>query len=364
MYRLTEHDKWLVRELLLYGTYPVQWFERASRKEQTYGVAVVAHEGARAARGAIICGLPGVLLLLASLLLSDTPTALIVAGFLLCSAALVAVLAAWRCRSTIRRLHNAQLLTPGQIALDRRLAKGGSLSTFASPPPQGGRARSKHEVQAPGASEQVVRREQLDAGNLVGAEWACVIGPVGAGKSAILQSVAREGVQEGRVVIALDLLPSARDPLRADEPSDYVATGAEAFFDFEEFQRRIEGLLSQHPDRRLLAIVDGIGLRSDTIALGQWANRATRPDQLQLICTTNSPSIPLVRELGTRVKTIIALDAPRTKGRVTGTVARSPEFLDTPWEIALPPESEASPKAATTEDTARPHHSPTTDRRN
>lgn len=52
---------------------------------------------------------------------------------------------------------------------------------------------------------------------------------------------------------------------------------------------------------------------------------------------TNSAETPLVRELGIAVGTVLVLDPLMTPGVVTGTIARDPEYLETPWEIALHP---------------------------
>lgn len=215
----------------------------------------------------------------------------------------------------------------------------------AARPPGGSFATRRHQelleecwngaVIEPVSADDTVRPVRLD--DLSGLDmpgWACFMGPVGSGKSAILRRIAREQVRAGRIVVVLETPHPVEEPQRTDDPPDYAATGADVFFDFQEFQRRVENLISQRPDRRPLVIIDGVWRRG-AIAIGQWANQAASPDQVQLVCATNSFDTPLVRELGLAVSTVVVIDPFETPGVVTGTIAREPEYRATPWKMSL-----------------------------
>jgi len=68
---LTYRRKQWVREVILRGDDPVKRFRQAGRKEQIYGLAVVAREGVLAERVASFCGFPGAIFLLGTQFLTD-----------------------------------------------------------------------------------------------------------------------------------------------------------------------------------------------------------------------------------------------------------------------------------------------------
>lgn len=123
-------------------------------------------------------------------------------------------------------------------------------------------------------SHSAIRFDAL--GGLGSSVWACIAGPVGSGKTAILHKIAREAVLAGRTVVALQVPRDVARPRSTEDPSGYAAAGAEEFFDVTEFQRRVEGLLSQRPDRLPLVIVDGVG-RNEAGALGRWVRQVASP---------------------------------------------------------------------------------------
>lgn len=131
---LTDRDRWWIREMILRGDNPVRRFQQASRKAQVYGLAVVVREGVVAARVAIVSGVPGVALVLSSLLLLGFSAPLLIAGGALSFVALIAALVAWRRSRAIQRLYNAQVFTAEHLAVGKRISGGGSLSAFAAQP--------------------------------------------------------------------------------------------------------------------------------------------------------------------------------------------------------------------------------------